>query len=109
MDTAAKNVRVGITTDELDKIVHEVGTDYKCDLSTFMFLIIYLFIIFKTWKCLTQHRLVSVDSCIITLTLIPDDETTEHVLDSEKKTLKKWTCVCNFSKQDNTCLRLLNP
>lgn len=54
MDTAAKNIRVGITTDELDKIVHEVGTDYKCDLSTFMFLIIYLFIIFKTWKCLTQ-------------------------------------------------------
>ena len=45
MDTAAKNVRVGITTDELDKIVHEVGTDYKCDLSTFMFLITYLFII----------------------------------------------------------------
>ena len=47
MDTAAKNIRVGITTDELDKIVHEVGTDYKCDLSTFMFLIIYLFIILK--------------------------------------------------------------
>ena len=47
MDTAAKNIRVGITTDELDKIVHEVGPDYKCDLSTFMFLIIYLFIILK--------------------------------------------------------------
>ena len=24
MDTAAKNVRVGVTTDELDRIVHEV-------------------------------------------------------------------------------------
>ena len=76
MDTAAKNIRVGITTDELDKIVHEVGPDYKCDLSTFMFSVIYLFI---------QHRLVSIESCIIMLTLIPDDETTEHVLDSEKK------------------------
>lgn len=46
MDTAAKNVRVGITTDELDKIVHEVGTDYKCDLSTFMFLFIYFFLFY---------------------------------------------------------------
>lgn len=25
MDTAAKNVRVGVTTDELDRIVHEVN------------------------------------------------------------------------------------
>ena len=24
MDTAAKNIRVGITTDELDRVVHEV-------------------------------------------------------------------------------------
>ena len=64
-----------------------------------MFLIIYLFIIFKTWKCLTQHRLVSVDSCIITLTLIPDDETTEHVLDSEKKLLKNGlTYVISLSR-----------
>ena len=46
MDTAAKNIRVGITTDELDKIVHEVGTDYTCDLSTFMYLINYIFIIY---------------------------------------------------------------
>lgn len=81
MDTAAKNIRVGITTDELDKIVHEVGPDYKCDLSTFMFLIIYFIDYFKTWKYLTQHRLVSIEPCIITLTLIPDGETTEHVLD----------------------------
>ena len=43
MDTAAKNIRVGITTDELDKIVHEVGTDYTCDLSTFC-VFSYLFI-----------------------------------------------------------------
>ena len=50
MDTAAKNIRVGITTDELDKIVHEVGTDYTCDLSTFCvfsYLFIYLLFIFK--------------------------------------------------------------
>ena len=46
MDTAAKNVRVGITTDELDKIVHEVGTDYKCDLSTFMFLFLSFFLFY---------------------------------------------------------------
>ena len=46
MDTAAKNIRVGITTDELDKIVHEVGTDYTCDLLTFMYLINCLFIIY---------------------------------------------------------------
>ena len=26
MDTAAKNVKVGVTTDELDRIVHEVMT-----------------------------------------------------------------------------------
>ena len=33
MDTAAKNVRVGITTDELDRIVHEVEYEllYGCD------------------------------------------------------------------------------
>ena len=77
MDTAAKNIRVGITTDELDKIVHEVGPDYKCDLSTFMFLIIYLFIILKHGS--TLHSIGW--PCIITLTLIPDGETTEHILD----------------------------
>ncbi|CAH3123419.1 unnamed protein product [Porites lobata] len=30
MDTAAKNVRVGITTDELDKIVHEACLERNC-------------------------------------------------------------------------------
>ena len=30
MDTAANNVRVGITTDELDRIVHEVAEDLFC-------------------------------------------------------------------------------
>lgn len=46
MDTAAKNIRVGITTDELDKIVHEVGTDYSviCQLLCFQ-LYIYLLLI----------------------------------------------------------------
>ena len=29
MDTAARNVKVGITTDELDRIVHEVYTTYS--------------------------------------------------------------------------------
>ena len=37
----------------------------------------------------TALRLVSIKSCIITLTLIPDGETNEHVLDSEKKNFKK--------------------
>ena len=35
MDTAARNVKVGITTDELDRIVHEVQDDlFILDLNT---------------------------------------------------------------------------
>ena len=30
MDTAARNVKVGITTDELDRIVHEVDYNIEC-------------------------------------------------------------------------------
>ena len=32
MDTAARNVKVGITTDELDRIVHEVHVSILNDL-----------------------------------------------------------------------------
>ena len=49
MDTAAKNVKVGVTTDELDRIVHEVMTSRN------LYRISYLASFFKKYSLVTSY------------------------------------------------------